>query len=119
TCLPGDLALFARVDVFRLARLEQERFHVHRQEVARRLVPDVESVVIDQHRLEAQPLVPARTADRCVDPLAQLVAQRRLRQRLTAPAASCTLYLCHLLSSRLLGGPSRLPVRLALVRTGS
>src|SRR5690606_5661041 len=73
---PTDGALLRRVDVFRLARLEQERLHVGHEEFLRRLIPDVEAVVVDERRLELEPLIPADPADRLVYPLAQLVAER-------------------------------------------
>src|SRR5690606_2415978 len=93
--LPGDLPLLARVDLLRLTRLEQERFHVRGQEVTGRLVAHVQAIVVDQHGLEAQPFVPADAADRGMDPLAQLVPEGRLSKLLGRAAAPYTLDLCH------------------------
>src|SRR5690606_39856819 len=60
-----------------------------------RLVAHVQAIVVDQHGLEAQPLVPADAADRGMDPLAQLVPEGRLSKLLGRAAAPYTLDLCH------------------------
>ncbi len=86
--LPGDLTLLRRVDLRRVARLEQERIHVRHQELAGRLVANVEAVVIDERSLVAQPLVPATLTDRREDAFAELIAERRLREAGSALAAA-------------------------------
>src|SRR5690606_1017080 len=93
--LPADAALFGRVDLLRLPRLEQEGFHVAHQELLRRLVAHVQAVMVDERRLELQPLIPAGAADRLVHPRAQFVAQWRLRQLLIGTPAADALYLRH------------------------
>src|SRR4051794_17822518 len=60
--LPADLALPGRVDLRRVASLEQERFHVGGQEIARGFVAYIETVVINERGLITQPLIPATLA---------------------------------------------------------
>src|SRR6185312_6529220 len=60
---PGDGPLLGRVDRLLRAALEQEAFHVPREEGARLRVHEVQPVVVDQHRLLLQPLRPALCAN--------------------------------------------------------
>src|SRR5690348_14873946 len=60
---PSDGSLLARVHGFLRAALEQEAFHVARQERARLRVHEIQPVVVDQHRLLLQPLRPTFRAD--------------------------------------------------------
>src|SRR5690606_14234215 len=110
--LPAHVPLLRRVDLFGLARTEEERLHVGGEEFARRALPHVQPVVVDQRRLVAEPLVPAALTDLAVDPLAQLRSQRRpleLRVGLPAPDAAD---LCHdrLPSSRRCPARSRMGI---------
>lgn len=72
----GDGSLFGRVDVGPLACLEKERGHVLRKKGPRLRVHDVQTVMIDQHRLLLSPICPALTADLGRDLYADLTRKR-------------------------------------------
>jgi len=59
----ADCTFLARIDVRRLAGLEEERGHVLSEERPRLRIHHVEPVVIDQHRLLLEPIGPALGAE--------------------------------------------------------
>src|SRR5688572_12939533 len=61
--LPANRALLAGVHIFCGARSEEKGLHVFRQEIPRLRVHDVQAVMIDQHRLLTNPLLPAVLTD--------------------------------------------------------
>src|SRR6185312_2718244 len=85
---PVDRALLGRVDRFLVAALEEERFEILRQERARLGIHDVEAVMIDEHRLLAQPLAPAILADLADDTGTQGSREWRTRKSLTRLGAT-------------------------------
>ena len=82
---------FARIDVSRVAGLEEKRRHVLGEERPRLWIHHVEAVVIDQHRLLLQPIGPALRAQLFYDAGTDGAGERRLNEscaRLSAPRAS-------------------------------
>src|SRR6185312_11530515 len=61
--LPVDRPLLARIHGFLIPRLEQERLHVPREELARLRIHEIESVMVDEHGLLLQPQPPAVDTD--------------------------------------------------------
>lgn len=93
--LPADLALLRRIDLGCVACLEQERFHVRSQEIARGLVAHIEAVVIDERCLVTEPLIPAALTDRREDALAELILEWRAAELRAGLTAADTLNVRH------------------------
>src|SRR5919206_2584526 len=75
---------FLRGVYLRLGRAaaEEEGFHVVEEEVLRVLVHEVEAVVVDDHVLALEPLLPADRANLRADALPHLVREGRVTQPL-------------------------------------
>jgi len=93
--LPADRTFLARVDILRCARPKKEGLHVLRQESPRLRVHDVESIVIDQHRLLTHPLCPAFLADPADDACPKRSRERRALESGTRQSAAHTGYVRH------------------------
>src|SRR5688500_10431993 len=77
---PLDGALLAGVHLVRVAGAEQELVGLLVQELLGLGVAHVQAVVVDEHGLLLEPLLPADVADAVLDALAQVVVERRVRQ---------------------------------------
>ena len=92
---PVDGALFRCVHVLAFTRLEQERFHVSREERSRLRIHHVQSIVIDQHGLLLQPLSPAVAANLTDDARTDCAGKRWTLESFTRLAAATAGYIGH------------------------
>ena len=73
-----DRPLLTRVDVSPVTGLEEKRGHVARQKSPRLRVHDVQTIMVDQHRLLLTPVCPALPADLGHNSRPDLTRERRL-----------------------------------------
>jgi hypothetical protein len=78
---PLNGALFRGVDVLFVPGLEQERFHVLLEKAPRLRIHDVETVVVDEHRLLFEPQAPTILANILDDALADRAWEWRAIER--------------------------------------
>src|SRR5215213_11281044 len=78
-----------------LAAAEEEGLHVVEEEGLRVLLHEVEAVVVDDHVLALEPLLPALPADFRADALPDLVGEGRIPEPLALLAAPRALYFGH------------------------
>ena len=86
----GDRPLLARIDVGSFAGLEEKRGHIASQKNPRLRVHDVQTVMIDQHRLLLTPVCPALSADLGNNARSDLTRERRLLESLAFLSAAGT-----------------------------
>ena len=77
-----DRSLLTRVDVCSFPRLEEKRGHVTSQKRPRLRIHDVQSIVVDQHRLLLTPVRPALPADLGHNARPDFTRKRRLLKSL-------------------------------------
>ena len=74
----GDRPLLTRVDVSPVTGLEEKRGHIAGQKNPRLRVHDVQTIMVDQHRLLLAPVCPALLADLGNNACPDLTWERRL-----------------------------------------
>jgi hypothetical protein len=77
-----DRPLLTRVDVSSFTGLEEKRGHVTRQESPRLWVHDIQTIMVDQHRLLLTPVCPALSADLGHNARSNLTRERRFLESL-------------------------------------
>src|SRR5690606_35825244 len=107
--LPADGALLGDVHLLRLPGVEEEALQVLRQELLRVGIPNVQAVMVDQHRLVPEPLAPAHLADLGLDAAPQVGVQRCVREGGPGLAAAGALDIRHAYVSLLLVARDRVP----------